>query len=118
MDSELRAKLRRQIQAYMEKNPSAEPRKVRYWLLEDNNVLKDIQVNPRTIKSFVIYQVTKFKNGSDVTKYLGGNGRPSISKQKKNQILRLSLNNENMGLRPVALKVGVSYNTVCCPCCE
>ena len=112
MDSELRAKLRRQIQAYMEKNPSAEPRKVRYWLLEDNNVLKDIQVNPRTIKSFVIYQVTKFKNGSDVTKYLGGNGRPSISKQKKNQILRLSLNNENMGLRPVALKVGVSYNTV------
>ena len=39
MDSELRAKLRRQIQAYMEKNPSAEPRKVRYWLLEDNNVL-------------------------------------------------------------------------------
>ena len=90
MDSELRAKLRRQIQAYMEKNPSAEPRKVRYWLLEDNNVLKDIQVNPRTIKSFVIYQVTKFKNSSDVTKYLGGNGRPSISKQKKNQILRLS----------------------------
>ena len=69
MDSELRAKLRRQIQA-------------------------------------------KFKNGSDVTKYLGGNGRPSISKQKKNQILRLSLNNENMGLRPVALKVGVSYNLV------
>ena len=37
---------------------------------------------------------------------------PSISKQKKNQNLRLSLNNENMGLRPVALKVGVSFNTV------
>ena len=47
-------------------------------------MLEGIEVNSRTMESFIIYQVTKFKNDSDVTKLLGGNGRPSISQQKKN----------------------------------
>ena len=45
-------------------------------------------------------------------KHAGGNGRPSISKRKENQILRLSLNKENAGLRPVAKLAGVNYSTV------
>ena len=59
----------------MEKNPNTEPRKVRYWLLEDNNMLEGIQVNSRTIESLIIDQVNKFKNGADVTKHLGGRSR-------------------------------------------
>ena len=59
----------------MEKNPNTEPRKVRYWLLEDNNMLEGIQMNSRTIESLIIYQVNKFKNGADVTKHLEGRSR-------------------------------------------
>ena len=59
----------------MEKKPNTEPRNVRYWLLEDDNMLEGIQVNSRTIESLIIDQVNKFKNGADVTKHLGGRSR-------------------------------------------
>jgi len=112
MDLELKARLKVQIQAYVEKKPTAELREVRKWLETDNSLLQGIQYNPTTLKSFVFYQLNKFKTGSDVTKHQGGNGRLTISKRKENQILRLSLNKENAGLRPVAERVGVSYSTV------
>jgi len=112
MDLELKARLKVQIQAYVEKKPTAELREVRKWLETDNSLLQGIQYNPKTLKSFVFYQLNKFKTGSDVTKHQGGNGRLTISKRKENQILRLSLNKENAGLRPVAERVGVSYTTV------
>ena len=108
MDSTLKARLKGQIQAYMEKKPTADLREVRNWLETDNSLLEGIQYNPKTMKSFIFYQLRKFKSGSDVRKHLGGNGRPSISKRKKNQILRLSLKKEN-SLRGAGLsfKVGV-----------
>ena len=112
MDSALKARLKGQIQAYMEKNPTAELREVRNWLETDNSLLVGRQYNPKTMKSFIFYQLRKFKAGSDVRKHAGGNGRPSISKRKENQILRLSLNKENAGLRPVAKLAGINYNTV------
>ena len=112
MDLKLKARLKVQIQAYVEKKPTAELREVRKWLETDNSLLQGIQYNPKTLKSFVFYQLNKFKTGSDVTKHQGGNGRLTISKRKENQILRLSLNKENAGLRPVAERVGVSYSTV------
>ena len=112
MDSTLKARLKGQIQAYMEKNPTAELREVRNWLETDNSLLEGIQYNPKTLKSFIFYQLRKFKSGSDVRKHLGGNGRPPISKRKEGQILRLSINKENSGLRPVAKLAGVHYITV------
>ena len=42
-----------------------------------------------------------------VTRHLGGNGRPPISRRKQNRILQISLKKENRGLRPVAERVGV-----------
>ena len=61
MDSELRAKLKRQIQAYMEKKPCAELSEVTSWLKNDNNLLSGVHVNSKTIKSFTFYQIKKFK---------------------------------------------------------
>ena len=55
----------------------------------------------------------KFQAGNDVTKHIGGNGRPPVSKFKQYQIKRLSLNKENRGVRGVSLRVGVSHMTVC-----
>ena len=55
MDSTLKARLKGQIQAYMEKNPTAELREVRNWLETDNSLLEGIQYNPKTMKSFIFY---------------------------------------------------------------
>lgn len=112
MNSALKTQLRVQIQAYMVKKPNAELREVRNWLEIDNKLLDGIQYNRKTLKSFVNYQINKFRTGSDVTKHRGGNGRPTITKRKENQILRLALNKDNTGLRPVGKRVGVSFKTV------
>ena len=112
MDSELRAKLKRQIQAYMEKKPCAELSEVTSWLKNDNNLLSGVQVNVKTIKSFTFYQIKKFKCGQDVTKHMGGNGRPTISKAKQYQIKKLTLNKDNRSTREVGQRVGVSHMTV------
>ena len=112
MDSWLREGLKVQIQAYLAKTPAAELRELLNWLKIGNNLLAGIQYNPKTLKSFVYYQLAKFKAGLDVTKHKCGNGRPSIPKSKERQILRLSLNKEYRGLRPVSKRVGVSFNTV------
>ena len=113
MDSQLRAKLKRQIQAYQEKHPNSGVSEVSKWLKHDNHLLAGSQINQKTLKSFVLYQVKKFQAGNDVTKHIGGNGRPPVSKFKQYQIKRLSLNKENRGVRGVALRVGVSHMTVC-----
>ena len=107
MDSWLREGLKVQIQAYLVKTPAAELRELLNWLKIENNLLAGIQYNPKTLRSFVHYQLTKFKAGLDVTKHKCGNGRPSIPKSKERQILRLSLNKEYKVLRPVSERVGV-----------
>ena len=111
MDLELKARLKVQIQAYVEKKQTAELREVQKWLETDNSLLQGIQYNPKTLKSFVFYQLNKFKTGSDVTKHQGGSGRLTISKRKENQILRLSLIKENAGLRHVGLRETVAPAT-------
>ena len=88
MDSWLREGLKVQIQAYLAKTPAAELRELLNWLKIENNLLAGIQYNPKTLKSFVHYQLTKFKAGLDVTKHKCGNGRPSIPKSKERQILQ------------------------------
>ena len=91
MDSELRAKLKRQIQAYMEKKSCAELSEVTSWLKNDNDLLSGVQVNSKTNKS---------------------NGRPTISKAKQYQIKKLTLNKDNRSTREVGQRVGVSHMTV------
>ena len=100
------------IQAYLAKNPIADLGEVRNWLETDNSLLEGTQFNPKTLKSFIFYQIKELKSGSDVREHFGGKGRPSISNRKDNQILRLSLNKDNSGLRPVAKLVGVNYITI------
>ena len=111
MDSQLRAKLKRQIQAYQEKHPNSGVSEVSKWLKHDNHLLAGSQINQKTLKSFVLYQVKKFQTGNDVTKHIGGIGRPPVSKFKQYQIKRLSLNKENRGVRGVGLRIGVSDMT-------
>ena len=113
MDSQLRGKLKRQIQAYMEKKTTSKVKEVARWFRNENHLLAGIQINQKTLGSFNFYQVKKFQAGNDVTKHLWGNGRPPISKFKQCQIKRLSLNKENHGVRAVAVQTGVSHMTVC-----
>ena len=69
MDSELRFKLERQIQAYMEKKLYAELSEVTSWLKNYNNLLSGVPVSTKTINSFTFYQIKKFKWDQDVTKH-------------------------------------------------
>ena len=112
MNSQQRSRIKRQIQGYLEKHPQAELRQVREWLLEGNQVVDLTEMNPATLKSFIFYQIKKFHGGLDVTKHAGNNGRPQIAGRKQGQIRRLMINKEHRGIRTVASRVGVSYQTV------
>ena len=96
----------------MEKYLEAEPADVRNWLKEGKQVVDLTNIKANTLKSFVLYQVKKFKSGIDVTLHAGNNGRPSIPGTKQAKIRSLALNKRHRGLRPVGARVGVSYNTV------
>ena len=86
MDSSLRAGLKRQIQAYVEKNPNAELKEVREWVLRDNQLLQGVEVNSRTLKSFNLYQFSKFKSGHDVIKHRGWQlAVPRFPRKKRGQ---------------------------------
>ena len=90
MDSSLRAALKRQIQAYVEKRPDVELKEVRSWVVRGNQLLQGVKVHPRTLRNFIYYQFLKLKSGYDVTKHVGGNGRPQIFKDKEKKILKLA----------------------------
>ena len=109
MYSELRAKLNRQIQVYMEKKPYAESSEVTSLLKTVNNMLSG---DPVSCQTFAFFQIKKFKCGQDVTKHMGCNGRPSISKTRQYQIKKLTLNNGNCSTREVDQRVGVTHMTV------
>ena len=94
----------------MEKYLEAEPADVRKWLKEGKQVVDLTNIKANTLKSFVMYQVKKFKSGIDVTLHAGNNGRPSIPGTKQAKIRSLALNKRHRGLRPVGARVGVSYN--------
>ena len=96
----------------MEKYLEAEPADVRNWLKEGKQVVDLTNIKANNLKSFVLYQVKKFKSGIDVTLHAGNNGRPSIPGTKQAKIRSLALNKRHRGLRPVGARVGVSYNTV------
>ena len=112
MDSSLRAALKRQIQAYVEKRPDVELKEVRSWVVRGNQLLQGFELNPRTLRNSISYQFLKFKSGYDVTKHVGENGRPLISKDKEKKILKSCLNKEHSGLRGTAHKIGDSFSNV------
>ena len=111
MDSALRKQMKCQIQACLLKNPDWTPVEVRRWVMNDNAVVKDVQINQKTLIRFITYQIVKFRQGLDVQEHRGGNGRPSISMQKRRQVLKLAINKETPGLRAIAQKTGVSYSS-------
>ena len=90
-----------QIQACLLKNPDWTPVEVKRWVMNDNAVVKDVQINRKTLNSFITYQIVKFRQGLDVQEHRGGNGRPSISMQKRRQVLKLAINKETPGLRTI-----------------
>ena len=63
----------------MLKNPDWTPIEVRRWVMIDNAAVKDVQINRKTLNSFITYQIVKFRQGLDVLVHRRGNGRPSIS---------------------------------------
>ena len=87
------------------------PVEVRRWVMNDNAAVKDVQINRKTLNSFITYQIVKFRQGLDVQEHRGGNGRPWISMQKRRQVLKLAINKETPGLRTIAQKTGVSYSS-------
>ena len=52
MNSQQRSRIKRQIQAYLEKYPQAELKQVRGWLLEGNQVEDLTEINPANLKKF------------------------------------------------------------------
>ena len=79
--------------------------------MNDNAVVNDIQINRKTLNSFITYKIVKFRQGLDVQEHRGGNGRPSISMQKRRQVLKLAIDKETPSLRTIAQKTGVSYSS-------
>ena len=65
MDSQLGGELKRQIQAYMKKKPTSEVKEVARWLRNENHLLAGTQINPKTLGSFISYQVKKFLAGNE-----------------------------------------------------
>ena len=63
----------------MEKYLEAEPADVCNWLKEGKQVVDLTNIKANNLKSFVLYQVKKFKSGIDVTLYAGNYGMPNIS---------------------------------------
>ena len=94
----------------MENYLEAEPADVGNWLKEGKQVVDLTNIKANNLKSFVLYQVKKFKSGIDVTLYAGNYGRPKIPGAKQAKIHSLALNKRHRGLRPVGARVGVSYN--------
>ena len=83
MDSALHKQMRCQVQACLLKNQDWTPVDVRKWVMNDDAAVKDVQINRKTLNSFIKYQIVKFTQGLDVQEHRGGNGRPSIAMQKR-----------------------------------
>ena len=80
MDKNGRLRLKREVQIFMGKNPSAMTREVKKFILNCEN-LPDITF--RGLNKFISQNIAKFKETGDCEKHRGGNGRKVTATNKK-----------------------------------
>ena len=114
MDKNVRLRLKREVQIFMEKNPSAMTREVKKFILNCENLPDIGNITPRGLNKFISQNIAKFKETGDCEKHRGGNGRKVTATNKKVtlKVKKKLLKKGGSSIRKVAKAVGVSYGSV------
>ena len=87
MDFFLRERLRKEIEVYKAKFPTARCPDVIRILKQGDTLSQLFEVKPDTLAKFVRYQLTKFDRLGYVIKHAGGNGRKEIARTIESRIM-------------------------------
>jgi hypothetical protein len=111
MDSGLKKRLKKEIEVYLLKNPAADAKQVKSFIMLGDNPIDISNVKQNTIMYFIRYNIEKFNQSGNLL-HRRGNGRKMTPNVIKSRIVSLAKNKGTPGIRGVGLKTGVSFKTV------
>ena len=111
LTKQYKEKLKDQIKVKLRKNPNANLAEMKEFILQDDPTVFD-HVNRNQLNSFLNYNMQKFTETGSMDYRLGG-GRPSISQEKKDDIVNICKEKRFTGTtRKAAAQCEVSQTTV------